>query len=1147
MSDEIGTYSFLPWLRQGLGNKVEAPAGADAKRGQITVTLSVTGSGLTEPGSQLVDKKIELYGPGDIVGIDPKAIIKTEPRNWITNFEPNYLPHIDLYDEGLPWRYTPSAPAGDRLIPWLTLVVLTEDEFDEGKNILNRPLPYITLNDTTEASTAFPEEEDLWAWAHVHTNKNIVGSGDNPSSTNEAAFIGQFKNVLSENPDLAYSRIMNPRKLGENTAYHAFLIPTFESGRLAGLGHDPTAAAGFGANAIAWTDNGGRQDSKDFPYYYRWYFRTATVGDFEYLVRLLEPRVADSRVGRRDIDVQDPGSNIDGIADERLNDILRLGGALQVPTACLNEEEAAEYTNYDNWYDSYPHTFQKQLAAFINLADEYTNKTTADAHDDSKLVIKDENQDDPDPLVTSPLYGRWHALTPRLLTKEDGSPADNIKNWVHDLNLDPRYRTAANFGTNVIQDKQEEYMDAAWEQVGDVVDANRRLGWAKLASFTSKIWYSQNIQPKPGVAIEKYLSLTTPLQKRILSNGKTVFHTVRASNVPQALISAPMRRITRPRGRLTRRLGIASVASPDNLIDRVNRGEVTPARPREVPDELPSNTDIVDVVKPDTELDPLPDLLARYPWLQYLPLLLAVLIILVLLLFGLAGAALLAPIGIIAAVAFAALLAAIAILATAAVAAFIVLRKMTNEAIIEKQELTEAVQDAESILPEQQTPESVDQFPTLPGFRVTEFGDPFMPESGAADSPEATRFKAALRDNYDFVQRSATAGEPPTYTTLDIPLVVGDIVTSVNPALTIPRYVLGHIAIPPRIVDALNENFVEAMAYPEIDVPMYKPLLDLSPDHFVPNLNLIEQNSITLLETNQRFIESYMVGINHEFARELLWREFPTDQRGSYFRQFWDVSSYLNKEGLDEEALREKLRDIPKIHRWPRNSDLGDHDHREQGGEKDEEVVLVIRGELLKKYPTAEVYAHRAKWGTDKEGNRILSKPRDFDDSEPEDVVIKTPLYEAKIEPDIYFFGFDLNIVEAKGDSGENEDDKAGWFFVIKERSGEPRFGLDVPGEASDMTATQLAHWSDLAWSHVVADVKAGEFLKINGTRRIIVPNPADTKDEEKQQQMEDSHVQWNSSINAAELAYILYQVPVLIGIHAAEMLPDECTNLVEG
>ena len=89
------------------------------------------------------------------------------------------------------------------------------------------------------------------------------------------------------------------------------------------------------------------------------------------------------------------------------------------------------------------------------------------------------------------------------------------------------------------------------------------------------------------------------------------------------------------------------------------------------------------------------------------------------------------------------------------------------------------------------------------------------------------------------------------------------------------------------------------MVYPEIDDPMYAPLTDLSSEYFLPNIQLLEMNSITLLETNQKFIEAYMVGLNHEFARELLWREYPTDQRGSYFRQFWDVSSFLGSPGAD--------------------------------------------------------------------------------------------------------------------------------------------------------------------------------------------------------------------------------------------------------
>jgi hypothetical protein len=33
--------------------------------------------------------------------------------------------------------------------------------------------------------------------------------------------------------------------------------------------------------------------------------------------------------------------------------------------------------------------------------------------------------------------------------------------------------------------------------------------------------------------------------------------------------------------------------------------------------------------------------------------------------------------------------------------------------------------------------------------------------------------------------------------------------------------------------------------------------------------------------------------------------------------------------------------------------------------------------------------------------------------------------------------------------------------------------------------------------------------------------------------------VNWSSDMNAAELAYILYQVPVLVAVHASEMLVD--------
>jgi len=294
-----------------------------------------------------------------------------------------------------------------------------------------------------------------------------------------------------------------------------------------------------------------------------------------------------------------------------------------------------------------------------------------------------------------------------------------------------------------------------------------------------------------------------------------------------------------------------------------------------------------------------------------------------------------------------------------------------------------------------------------------------------------------------------------------------------------------------------------------------------------------------------------MVGLNHEFARELLWREYPTDQRGSYFRQFWDVANVLKDPALankSEDEQREPYYDITKLHEWRRKSKLGDHDNRQKPGEPPkEEVVLVIRGELLKKYPTAVVYAHKADW-TKNDDNvidinepRSLANPEEGDKEKPDPKFVRTPLYSAKVDPDIYFFGFDLTVKEARGESRPETPniDNAGWFFVIKERPGEPRFGFDIP--ATDGGNNELVTWNDLDWSKVVA-AEEGVIDVINLPQAISLPasHVFDDSTEGKGQEeqfTDDKNVAWNNSIDAANLAYILYQVPMMVCVHAAEML----------
>ncbi len=258
------------------------------------------------------------------------------------------------------------------------------------------------------------------------------------------------------------------------------------------------------------------------PVYFRWYFRTGSKGDFEYLVTLLKPQPVDARVGTRDMDVQDPGSNIPGITDPPLGGVLRLGGALQVPDDDLNIVQLEARQKYENWDQPYPHAFQKALAAFVNLPDDYAAQTAAAANAATTIP---GIADDPDPLITAPLYGRWHALTQRLLTKRDGTPADNNQNWVHKLNLDPRFRVPASFATDVVETNAETYMNYAWQQIGDVLAANQQIRHLQLATEVATLWYQRSVTPLANVNAERAFTLTAPVAGRLLMGKTTVAFT----------------------------------------------------------------------------------------------------------------------------------------------------------------------------------------------------------------------------------------------------------------------------------------------------------------------------------------------------------------------------------------------------------------------------------------------------------------------------------------------------------------------------------------------------------------------------------------------------------------------------------------------
>ena len=278
MSDAI--YSFLSVLRRGLGALIGNDA-APERRAIIAASFDVAGEAVT--GLPVV----ALAGPGDIVGFDAASVRRTWPTSGAADAEPNFFPLVEFAQPDLPWRYTPLPTNGDRLTPWLCLVVLEESEMAPlVAATQDRPLPVLTVND----SSALPDLSQAWAWAHAQ----IVGAPAEVTAASVAA-------LLEAAPHNACARLLCPRRLDPKSSYFACLVPVFERGRLAGLGK---AVVDVDRTALAWHGAGPVQ----LPVYFSWRFQTGEAGDFASLVyRLTARQDLPVEVWERDLAVAPPG------------------------------------------------------------------------------------------------------------------------------------------------------------------------------------------------------------------------------------------------------------------------------------------------------------------------------------------------------------------------------------------------------------------------------------------------------------------------------------------------------------------------------------------------------------------------------------------------------------------------------------------------------------------------------------------------------------------------------------------------------------------------------------------------------------------------------------------------------------------------
>ena len=985
-------YHFRSWVRRGVGSDAGQPDSASIPaRASMAVTLDVTArQGAADvPINPPPAMTVHLYGPGDVIGIDPRHVIRTEPRNLTVNFEPNYLAGIEFDLPDFPWLFTPALPAADRLRPWIVLIVLEDDEFSVPK-VAPNPLPVIDVTDMS----ALQSLDDSWNWAHAQ-----ISSDADLSAT------------MTSNPAAAMSRLLCPRRLDPETDYTAFLVPAFDVGRQAGLGSDVSTIAGA---TPSWTE--ATTAPLRLPVYYQFTFHTSDAGDFESLVRKLVPTILPAEVGIAPMAVDHPADGVPSAGPP-----LGLQGALR-----------SAATTPTPWTGADHDAFQASVQTLIN---EGVNSSTDDP----------DNPAPDDPRIVPPAYGKWHAGVP--------SVDRSVPGWLPDLNLDPRNRAGAGMGTQIVQGERTALLASAWAQVDGVLEANTLLRHAQVSRAALSQVFNRHLTT---ASVSTLMTLTAPVHARLLASPQTVRAAIDASRVPARLLSGSFRRVTRPLGPLARRAaqlaglpatgpGVRTPAA-GSLLDRLDAGSLRIAPPPPPPGGMTS----IDQVSDRDEGGALPP---RLPgWLRAL-----------LLWLGMRLGALL-PFVVVALAVLVAVVLVVLVIVLGGSAALIVAALVVGGALIAAalaafgllKALGAAESGAEPLRWGNLTGPAVQNSPPAPTFVVT---DPPSGLGGAitgvavpgatAGAPPGTDSAQAslLRDAAAAMLNVAHAApvDPPLAASLGLATLHATVLERLDPVVTVPARMSSIIMLAggPWFAPDPIEPIMAAPSFPQ---PMYVPLRDLKQDYLLPGVELIPPDSLGAVVANHQFIEAYMVGLNHEMARQLQWNGYPTDQRGSYFRQFWDVAGYSPQPGdpTDPAQLTELLKDIPPIHTWPTARALGLNENRTDVVV--DNVVLLVRGELLRRYPNTDIFAGKAKLGANGEHGRVLDETDE-----------RHPIFRGTLAPDITFFGFNLSVADARGGTADSPE---GFFFVFQEQVTETRFGLEPQSTAT------VKKWADLAWTN---------------------------------------------------------------------------------
>lgn len=488
---EIEKLEFASYAVGGLAAAATTPPQNEV-RASSKVTIPLSDSA---NGHAVAEQTIVLYGPGDVSGLDPAQIVRRYPAPGTRNAEVSVLAHIEFDRPEMPWAFS-AATAKEPLRPWLTLIVVEKASarwvpVTNELPLLQVPLAELPLGPVHQ-------------WAHAQ----VTQSATVPLSTRLSPAYAKVN----------LSRLVSPRVLKEETEYIAAVVPTTDVGVHAGRG------VSGGTLGPAWT--AASSDPVLLPVFDWWEFRTGEDGDFATLALRLKGVEAPYEVGRRFIDASEPGAPLTSLGpdDDGRKQVLRC--ALYSTTPPPPDREGADAAV---WAEAKIDELREQL--------ELPAKLEADQAAAGGV--------DPIPV-----------LGPRIYAKlQRGAAALSGDDWFTELNLSPMHRIVAGLGTRVIQHDQEQLMQAAWAQLGDVQRANRAIALAQLAELVATRLHARLSALEPS----RLLQVAAPVATRVsFTPGATVAASIGASATPTAVLAGAFRRTVRPDGPIVRRAAVAT-------------------------------------------------------------------------------------------------------------------------------------------------------------------------------------------------------------------------------------------------------------------------------------------------------------------------------------------------------------------------------------------------------------------------------------------------------------------------------------------------------------------------------------------------------------------------------------------------------------